>query len=381
MKHGYSTSTIAVVALIGVAVFLAWTSYQSTAGVNYSKRITDSQSSVRSNMEAIKGISGPALMHASNDAALSVAESGGGMGTERIWFCDGVRAPPTFHELLYSLSDETLGNLNSYLDDSTAVFKDLGIKVEPYSCAGTYPEVVYMCPQTDYPKSCDGWNLTSTGGSLFSNEDGTVHKYVGDIISEVEYNRFFWMYYRLLEAEMEDSILAEVKDVHAIETNCNPETDCIDPADPDCCCITVGNLTAIFDRIVANSKFFGHFDKYVTCSVEKECIDTYSMAVKITCIDRKYKISGDDETGKKYLTWVIKEMITVGCEYEECVIIGGGGGGGTQGQPPATMAGYKDKNTKGDLNFASGTHCNNHMKCFDIDRCAPPFEKELCFSP
>lgn len=389
MKRGYSTSTIALVALICVAVFLVWTTYQSTAGVNYSKKITDRQSSVRSNMETIKGISGPALMHASNAAALIVAEAGGGMGTERVWFCDGVIIPPTFHEVLYSLSNRTLDNLNSYLDDSTAVFKDMGVKAQPYSCAEVYPEVAYICPQTDYPKTCDGWNLTSTGGSLFSGEEGTVHKYVGDIKSEVEYNRFFWMYYRLLEAEMEDSILAEVKDVYVDEVeDCDPQTECVNPDDPNCCCINEGNLTGIFDRIMAKTEFFSHFDKYVVdeegnpnrCSVEKECIDARSISIKITCIDTKYKIPGDDETGEKYLTWVIKEMITVGCDLNSCVIVGGGGGGGQTGEPSVEMAGYKYRNLRGDMSFAGGD-CDQHCfdkRCYDYEK---PFDEKLCYSP
>lgn len=373
MKKAYSMSSIAIVAVIAVAFFLAWMNYQSTAGVDYSKRITDTQDALRSKMETVKSISEPILEHASNDAALSVAKAGGGMGTERVWFCDGVRAPPTFHEILYSLSNQTLNNLNAYLDDSTDIHDVLNVNIEPYTCSGIYPEIAIKCPQENYPEACDSWDITGLDGSLYSKEKGTTHKYMGDIKGRTDYNRFFWMYYRLLEAEIQDSILAEVKDLYVIEVNCGPD-------DPDCC-ITPGNLTAIFTRVLASSEFFGHFDEYVTCEVEKECQELHALSIKITCTDKKYKIPGDSETGERYLTWIIKEMITVGCEYEECVIIGGGGGGGVSGEPPATMAGLEQDNIVSNLFFASGTYCNNHMKCFDIDRCMPPFEEKLCFSP
>ncbi|MCK5698310.1 MAG: hypothetical protein KAH93_00530 [Candidatus Aenigmarchaeota archaeon] len=373
MKKAYSMSSIAIVAVIAVAFFLAWMNYQSTAGVDYTERISDNQDALRSKMETVKSISEPILEHASNDAALTIAKAGGGMGTERVWFCDGVRAPPTFHEILYSLSNETLNNLNAYLDDSTDIYDVLNVNIEPYTCSGIYPEIAIKCPAEDYPEACDGWNITGLGGSLYSKEDETTHKYIGDIKGKADYNRFFWMYYRLLEAEMQDSILAEVKDLYAIEVNCEPD-------DLDCC-ITSGNLTAIFGRVLASSEFFGHFDEYVTCEVEKDCQELHALSIKITCTDKKYKIPGDDETGERYLTWIIKEMITVGCEYEQCVIIGSGESGGASGEPPANMAGVEQDNTVSDLFFASGTYCNNHMRCFDIDRCAPPFEEgKLCFS-
>ena len=458
MKKAYSMSSIAIVAVIAVAFFLAWMNYQSTAGVDYTERISDNQDALRSKMETVKSISEPILEHASNDAALTIAKAGGGMGTERVWFCNGVRTPPTFHEILYFLSNETLNNLNAYLDDSTDIYDVLNVNIEPYTCSGIYPEVAYQCPQTNYPEACDGWDITGLGGSLYSKEDGTTHKYIGDIKGRAEYNRFFWMYYRLLEAEMEDSILMEVKNMHDSQTDCDPQTDCedryvcrydygageiclnpcdvtcetvLDPpdcdketdpdcnetevcthrngthhenpcvdgkgtvtcgyeTDPNCCCISTGQLKSIFNLVEANSKFYGHFDEYVTCTVEKECIEAHSISIKITCVDRKYKIPADNETGEKYLTWVIKEMISVGCDYSECIGIStctgtANPGTTTPSTPPADMSRHNTiyENKKADLFFkkSENAYCNEHMACFDIYACNQEFNEELCFNP
>ncbi|MFH1127330.1 MAG: hypothetical protein V1718_04445, partial [archaeon] len=219
MRRGYSISSIAIIAVIGVAVLAAWMNYQSTAGVKPMERIAGDQSILKANMETVKSISEPTLKHASNAAALDLAIRGGGEGTETVWFCNGMDATidphiaPSLPEILYHLSNGTLTNLNTFLDDSTEIFKELDVLVEPYECAEIQPEFhPPNCPRDGYPISCDGWNLTATGGSLSSKENEGYHKYVGDINTFTDENRLFWMYYRLLEAQKEVPILEKVKE-------------------------------------------------------------------------------------------------------------------------------------------------------------------------
>ncbi len=458
MKKAYSLSSIAIVAVVGVALVLAWMNYQSTAGVNYTERVVENQDSLRSKMETVKSMSEPLLEHASTGAALTVAKAGGGMGTERVWNYNGIMDPPTFHEVMYSLSNQTLNNLNAYLDDSTEIYEVLNVKIDPYKCSGIYPEVAPQCPQTDYPEACDGWDVIGLGGSFYSIEDETTHKYLGDIEGTVESNRFFWMYYRLIEAEIEDSIIMDIKDLHDQITDCDPETDqscvdievcrhdngngdecvnycvdgyngvtcenildpegcdletdtnctetevctsedgtpcdnpcidgtgdvvCTDEINPNCCCINTGDINGVFNSVTGDAAFYGHFDEYVTCTVEKECVDTHSISIKITCVDEKYKIPGDDETGEKYLTWVIREMIAIGCDYSTC--IGGSVLPVDPIAPPVHMSGYNTahENEEADLFFAvnEDAYCSGNLKCFDQGYQIEPFEGEMCFDP
>ncbi len=460
-------SSITIIAVIGVAFFLAWMNYQSTAGVNYTERVTENQNDLRSKMETVKSMSEPLLGHASNAAALTIAKAGGGMSTERVWNYNGIMNPPTFHEIVYTLSNQTLNNLNTYLDDSTEIYEVLNVNIEPYTCSEIYPEVAPHCPRTAYPEACDGWDVSGLGGSLYSKEEGTTHKYLGDIKGKVDSNRFFWMYYRLLEAEIEDSIIMEIKDLHDQRTDCDPETDpscvdiyvcrypdgseclnpcidgykdivckdelvppgcnletdpdctetevcrhddgngnvcdnpcvdgkedvtCKDEINPNCCCIDIGDIKGIFNSVKGSAKFHGHFDEYVTCTVENDCWDNsgatevwdaHSLSIKITCVDKKYKIPGDDETGERYLTWVIKEMISIGCDYSTC--IGAAKLPKDPITPPAHMSGYNTvyENKEADLFFAKNEdeYCKGNLKCFDKNYTPEPFDEELCFNP
>lgn len=382
MRHGYSISTIAIVAVVGVALVLAWMNYNSSAGINYEKRISDDKSSFKANMETVKEVAVPALKHAANDAALAVAESGGGMGTERVWFCNEIKAPPTLHEVVYALSNYTLTNFNTYLDDATEVYSVLGIETIPYTCSGCYPLLAPACPQTNYPIPCDGWNATATGGSIYAIEDDITHTYVGDVKAVIDSDRFFWMYYRLLEAEAENSILADIKKIAGEELTCPVGSNATE------CCITPQNLSAIYTGHIdsAKSKFTDHFKEtpqYVTCEVITECSESLSWAIRIECTDKKYKIPGESETGERYMKWVIKEMISIGCgNLNMC--IGAANAPAVPVPPsPANMAPYKSNDIAGDLMFAmTNSDCTEAQRCFDIDRCpTDPFDKQLCFNP
>ncbi len=381
MRHGYGISTIAIVAVVGVALVLAWMNYNSSAGINYEKRISDDKSSFKANLETVKEVAAPALKHAANDAALAVAESGGGMGTEKVWFCDQIKNPPTLHEVVYSLSNYTLTNFNTYLDDATEIYKVLGIETIPYTCSGCYPLLAPACPQTNYPISCDGWNATATGGSIYAIEDDITHTYVGDVKTGIDSDRFFWMYYRLLEAEVNDPVLKEFKIAFNTKFDCDPATNI-----NNSCCLFQGDAEGVFNSIkkTAETKFESHFDSDVDCTVEDECTARRSIKVKITCTDKKYKIPGEAESGERYMTWIVKEMTTIGCEFNQCTIVGSGSSSsGAGGQPPANMAGYRrDKNYISDLSFAAN-YCNDadSVKCFDKDKCEEAFTGQLCFNP
>ncbi|MFH1432971.1 MAG: hypothetical protein ABIG84_07190 [archaeon] len=389
MRRGYSISSIAIIAVIGVAVLAAWMNYQSTAGVKPMERIAGDQSILKANMETVKSISEPTLKHASNAAALAIAENGGTQSIERVWFCNSKRFPPNIYEVIYAMSNETLNNLNAFLDDSTDIFSELNVYVEPYKCAEIYPEMNETCPlgapPGNYPEKCDGWNLTATGGSISTEEEGSNHQYVGDINSYVDNDRFFWMYYRLNEAELEDPVLMDFDLIFADKTNCTATEE-----NKESCCVSEGNISATFREIkrLGEEKWKGHFDDYVKCTITEDCRDKHSFSVKIECVDTKYKIpGGTNDTGETYLKWVIKEMVTFGCEFPAgcvgAVVLPGPGP-----TPPPTLSGYKDQNIISDMYFAEASECNSHLKCFDNlnkDTCRPLAEQtteyNLCFDP
>ena len=357
MRHGYSISTIAIVAVVGVALVLASMNYNSSAGISYEKNTGDDKSNFKANMETVKEVAAPALQHAANDAALSVAESGGGMGAERIWSCNEIKTPPTLHEVVYSLSSRTLTNFNTYLNDATEIYSTLGIDTTPYTCAGCYPALSPVCPKNNYPAKCDGWSATATGGSIYSIEDDITNTYVGDVNADTDSDRFFWMYYRLLEAETNDPVLREFKTAFNTKFNCNPANNI-----NNSCCLLQSDAKGVFDSIkrIAETKFESHFDSDVDCTVEDECTAPRSIKIKITCTDRKYKISGENENNERYLTWIVKEMTTIGCEFNACSAAGSGN--------TPFVANYCDDDS-------------DSVKCFDKDKCGETFTGQLCFSP
>lgn len=364
MKKGMSTSSIGLIAVLGVTILVGWLTYQNMAGVGVQERIDDTLETTtgRTLLETVKRTIKTDLTYASQDASLKIAAAGGGencgyTGT-RYWVTDGVLTAPTEREVLCSLSNTTLSLMNKFVDTEREQYEPQNVRIADYDCAGSYnpsEEASYKY-RTRVPEIADAFQNSLNGGIIeVEGKNGQKDRYEGDIVADVAPNQFWPIYYTLYNYINEDmfniittsTVRAECTDdskttsqkiIDGVEEACNKlreefcgsdvncdievecEIECPDPLKPvDTSSCFDGHETEPFNKELCfdpkHTDDKGSITPSPSGNLVAQGTTTGSYRVRIDVIDTNHKII-TEECKDCYLDWTLYIVDTIGTNCE-----------------------------------------------------------------
>ncbi len=206
MSKGMSTSSIGIIAVLGVAVVIGWMTYQNMAGAGATERI-DSMVATEENravLETVKRTLKTDLIYSSQDSSMKVAGSGGGENCGytgiRYWVVGGILTAPTEEEVLCSLSNSTLSFMKGFITAEREQYASKDVTISDYDCVGSYNPSEGVCyPYPDRTvEVADAFENGLTGGTIeVRGKGGQTDRYEGNIVADIAPNQFWSIYYTL----------------------------------------------------------------------------------------------------------------------------------------------------------------------------------------
>ncbi len=264
-KKGMSTSSIGIIAVLGVAVVIGWMTYQNMAGAGTQERITSITASEenRAVLETVKRTLKTDLIYSSQEGSMDVAIAGGGencgiTGT-RHWVADGELTAPTEEEVLCSLSNTSLSLMKEFVVKEREHYASKGVIISDYDCVGSYNPSEAAC----YPylerdvEVADAFQNGLTGGTIeVTGKENQKDRYEGNIVADIAPNQFWPIYYTLFnfisgdmfniivtstvrEVCTDDDILVSEKVILGVEEACRQLHEEFCGSDIENCCINV----------------------------------------------------------------------------------------------------------------------------------------------
>lgn len=357
MSKGISTSSIGLITVLGIAIIIGWMTYQSMAGTAPQERITDKTSSEQSRelLETVKRTLKTDLIYSSQEASLDVAIAGGGencgVSGTRYWIADGKKTIPTEEEVLCSLSNTSLANMNEFVKKEKQQYASKGVQISKYNCVGSYnPSEAVSSPYLERKIDIsDAFQSGLTGGSIDVTGKGEQKdRYDGNIMADAAPNQFWPIYYTLANFVRDDfnivvtsTVRTECTDdtlttgqkiIDGVEEACKKLREEFCGSDTENCCIKVNCViecptpdAPVTSESCYNSQTPEPFNKKLC--FEKKHTDgdatnpsgllvaqgstTGSYRVKIDVIDECHKINAKD-----YLDWRLYIVDTLGTNCE-----------------------------------------------------------------
>ncbi len=360
-KKGMSTSSIGIIAVLGVAVVIGWMTYQNMAGAGAQDRITDITASEenRAVLETVKRTLKTDLIYSSQEGSMDVAIAGGGencgiTGT-RYWVANGELTAPTEEEVLCSLSNTSLSLMKEFVMKEREHYESKGVIISDYDCVGSYNPSEAAC----YPylernvEVADAFQNGLTGGTIeVTGKENQKDRYEGNIVADIAPNQFWPIYYTLFnfisgdmfniivtstvrEVCTDDEISDSEKVLLGVEEACRKLQEEFCGSDIENCCINVTceiecpDPTAEVDGVSCfNSQTPEPFTKELcfdpkhTDGVEGSSLDSTghliaqgttvgSYRVRIDVVDECHKLNAKD-----YLDWRLYIVDTIGTNCE-----------------------------------------------------------------
>jgi hypothetical protein len=268
-RKGIAYSVIVIVAMLGVLMLTVWSYTELSTGAKYRGTVSglNPKDVAITKLEMTKRFLTQDLTFSSQDSALVIAASGGTSGGATYWYCNRNPVPPEKEEVLYALSNLTLKNMNAYVEGlKEGEIKKQSIAVNKYGCCGIIDPGQLDCLPKDSSK-CEYFQSTATQGGSITITDPEYVTDTGDLFSDNNADRFFWMYYKLYKDTKANTPMNII--TADILANCRgPQTmDAKVKA-------AIGKLCDHYTKDV--------FDKYVECSYEINCLSTSSP---ISCLN------------------------------------------------------------------------------------------------
>ncbi|MEA3344037.1 MAG: hypothetical protein U9Q92_07800 [archaeon] len=206
MKKGMSTSSIGIIAVLGVAVVVGWMTYQNMAGSGATDRIDQVTTTTESRalLETVKRTLKTDLIYSSQEGSMDVAIAGGGdncgiTGT-RHWVSGGEFTAPTEEEVLCSLSNTSHSLMSQFVIKEREQYDSKNVLISDYDCLGSYnpsEEACYPYIGRDIPVA-DAFQNGLTGGTIeVKGKGGQQDRYEGNIVADIAPNQFWPIYYTL----------------------------------------------------------------------------------------------------------------------------------------------------------------------------------------
>jgi hypothetical protein len=256
---GIAYSVIVIIALLGVLVLTAWSYNQLTSGSKYGGTISDvgKKDIAISKLETAKRFLTLDLTFASQDSSLDVAVSGGTMGGGTFWYCEGAPTPPEPEEVAYALSNKSLSMMNAYIEGlKGSDMEKEGVTVTKYGCVGIYDPGVSLCTLKDSSK-CEYFQSTATQGGLIEvNYQGEHVSYSGDLSSDNNGNRFYWIYHKLYKDTKDNKPMSIIAD--SVRNQCRGPQTMEEKVE-----VGIKALCAHYEQL---------FDSHVKCTYEIKCL-------------------------------------------------------------------------------------------------------------
>jgi hypothetical protein len=305
-------SVIVIIALLGVLILTGWSYNQLNTGSKYSETVSEisSKDVAIQKLEGAKRFLTQDLTFSSQDAALDVAASGGTSGGGTFWYCQSEPIPPEKEEVAYALSNASLVKMNAYVEGlKDTDMEKQGITATKYGCVGVYDPGKTSCTSKD-SIMCEYFQTTATQGGLITVTQPEYVSYSGNLFSDNNANRFYWIYYKLYDDTKANKPMSVIAD--AVRAQCRgPETMSAK--------IEVGikNLCTHYEQL---------FDNYVKCEYEIKCLSTDNPTsclnqpcdvrnpIPALCSDTQSALGGDFD---------MKELLSSGVAEAQGSVIGG----------------------------------------------------------
>jgi len=209
-SKGISFSIIAIIAFLGILGLSIWSGYQLSVGSRYSSTYGDisKQDAASFKMETVKKDLEQGLKFSANQAAIKVAANGG-TGSTTFWSCSpNPVGLPTPEEVKSALSNEALDFFNAFISNAVSGGELFEIKADipTYSCVGTFDNGEDVCSEDD-SSGCEGFWSSGTGESEIEIHEPSYMVESDEVITYVDKNRFFWIYYKLYNDYNLDSFI------------------------------------------------------------------------------------------------------------------------------------------------------------------------------
>jgi len=263
-------ATLAIVALIGIVGVLAYSVYQMQySGYTSTQLSAAAEDIARSRLEATKAQLTQDLKFSGHQAMLITAAQGGTIYPVTYWWCNSNPQPPEPEEFAFALSNFTLNYLNLYINvtNTDPKIKNLNISVKEYGCVAIDNPGKEKCIGKN-SANCESFTTATFGGGNIEVKSPSYKSYIGNLATDVELNRGYWIYWNLYTAAKERNLLMRL-------VNQEMRERCTGPED------TATKLRASLDDICKG--FEALFDEYVKCTYEILCLGEGQTCLNTPC--------------------------------------------------------------------------------------------------
>ena len=267
---GAAYATIALVALIGIVGVLAYSAYQMQYSGYTSTQLSAAQEDIaRAKLEFIKQQLTQDLKFSGHQAMLITAAQGGTIYPVTYWWCNSEPQPPEPEEFAYALSNLTLNYLNLYINitNTDPKTKQLNISIDEYKCIAIDDPGKEKCVGKN-STNCESFGTSTFGGGRIEVYSPGYKSYIGNLFTNVELNRGYWIYWNLYVAAKEKNLLMRLI-AQKIRERCTGPED------------TATKLRASLDDICKG--FESLFDGFVKCTYEIQCLGEGRTCLNTPC--------------------------------------------------------------------------------------------------